>query len=139
MIREVVWSSVESPRRTRIKIHTDAKSDRVHRRWEVERCETGTWLRPRLVQVKEMKFAIMDYACAVGRIDDGTISADDIHHAPVFHRALFHLLRVQTLGVTSGDVASQSLSSRRAKLGCDTRLWVLKKRKYRRGALKNVA
>lgn len=100
---------------------------------------TLTWLRPRLVHMKEMGFAIIDHACAVRRIDDGTISADDIHLAPVFHRALFHLLRVQTLGVSSGDVASQSLSSRRAKLGCDARLWMFKKWQYRRGALKNVA
>jgi hypothetical protein len=55
---------------------------------------TLTWLHPRLVHVKEMRFAMIDHACAVRRVDDGAISADDIHHAPVFHRALFHLLRV---------------------------------------------
>jgi hypothetical protein len=98
-----------------------------------------TWLRPRLVRGKEMRLAIIYYTCAIRCIDDSTIGTDDIHDPPVFHRALFQFLRLQTLGVPSGDVASQSLSNRRAELGCDARLWVLKKRKYRRGALKNVA
>ena len=86
-----------------------------------------------------MRLAIMRHARAIRRIDDGTVGADDVHDAPVFHRTLFRFVRLQTLGVPRGDVASQSSCHGRAELGRDARLWTLKIREYRRGALKNVA
>ena len=105
-----------------------------------------TWLCPHLVHIKEMGFAIMSNARAVRSIQDGAIGADDIHDADApaasisffFQRALSHLVRLQALGITSGDMAPQSLRDRRTKLGRGARLRMFQERKYRRCALESI-
>src|SRR5579863_9094945 len=45
MVGELVRSSIESPRRTRIEIHANTESDRVQWRGEMKRCKSGAWNR----------------------------------------------------------------------------------------------
>jgi len=65
----------------------------------------------------------MPYEHAIRSIHDSAVGADDIHDAAVFQRTLSHFMWLQTLGITSGDVAPQPLRNRRTKLGRDTCLW----------------
>jgi hypothetical protein len=97
-----------------------------------------TWFCPWLVHAKEMGFAIMADARAVRSIHDSAVGADDIHDAPVFQRARPHFMRLQTLRITSGDVAPQPLRDRRTKQGRDPRLWMFQKWENRRCILKSV-
>ena len=85
-----------------------------------------------------MGFAMMADERAIRSIHDSAIGADDIRNAPVFQRTRSHFMRFQALRITSGDVAPQPLRDRRAKLGCDTRLWMFQERKDRRCVLKYI-
>jgi hypothetical protein len=85
-----------------------------------------------------MGFAMMAYACAIRSIHDSAVGADDIHDVPVFQRARSHFMWLQTLRITSGDVAPQPLRDRRTKQRRDARLWMLQEWKDRRCILKNV-
>ena len=97
-----------------------------------------TWFCPWLVRGIEMGFAIMADEHAIRAVHDGAVGADDIHDAPVFQRARSHLMWLQTLRITGGDVASQPLRDRRTKLRRDARLWMFQERKDRRCIFKNV-
>jgi len=66
----------------------------------------------------------MAYTRAIRSIHDCAVSADDINDAPVFQNARSHFVLLQTLRITSGDVALQLLRDRRTKLGRDARLWM---------------
>jgi len=82
---------------------------------------------------------MMADARAIRSIHDGAVGADDIHHAPVFQRARSHFMWLQTLRITSCDVAAQPLRDRRTKPGRDAGLWMFQEWKDRRCVLKNVA
>lgn len=71
-----------------------------------------------------MGFAIMADTRAIWSIHDSAVGADDINDAPVLRRARSHFMWLQTLRITSGDVAPQPLRDRRTKLGRDPRLWM---------------
>ena len=79
---------------------------------------------------------------AIRSIYDSAVGADDIHRddAPVFffQRARSHFMGLQTLRITSGDVAPQPLRDSRTKLGSDARLRMFQERKDRRCILKSV-
>jgi hypothetical protein len=77
-------------------------------------------------------------ARAIRTIHDSAVGADDIHDAPVFQRARSNLIWLQTLRITSGDVAPQPLRDRRTKLGRDARLWMFQEWKDHRRILKSV-
>jgi len=77
-------------------------------------------------------------ARAIRSIHDSAVGADDIHDAPVFQRARSHFMWLQTLRITSGDVAPQLLRRRRTKLGRDARLWMFQEWKDRRCILKSI-
>lgn len=77
-------------------------------------------------------------ARAIRSIHDSAVGADDIHDAPVFQRARSHFIWLQTLRITSGDVAPQPLRDRRTKPGRDARLWMFQEWKDSRRILKSV-
>ena len=52
MFGELVWPSVESPRRSRVEVHANGESDRVERRWEVKRYKSGAWMGEKGVGLK---------------------------------------------------------------------------------------
>lgn len=52
MFGELVRPSVESPRRSRVEVHANGESDRVERRWEVKRYESGAWMGEKGVGLK---------------------------------------------------------------------------------------
>jgi hypothetical protein len=85
-----------------------------------------------------MGFAIMADARAIRSIHDSAAGADNIHDAPVFQRARPHFMWLQTLRITSCDVAPQPLRDRRTKLGRNARLWMFQERKDRRCILECV-
>jgi hypothetical protein len=97
-----------------------------------------TWFRPWLVHAEEMGFAIMADERAIRSIHDGAVGADDIHNAPVFQRARPHFVWLQTLRITTGDVAPQPLRDGRTKLRRDARLRMFQEWEDRRCILKNV-
>ena len=85
-----------------------------------------------------MGFAMVADERAIRSVHDSAVGADDIRDAPVFQRARSHFVWLQTLRITSGDVAPQPLRDIRTKLGRDARLRVFQERKDRRRILKNV-
>jgi len=86
-----------------------------------------------------MRFAVIADARAVRPVHDGAVGADDVDDAPVFYRALLHLVRFQALGVPRGDVALQLPRDGRAEPGRDARLRVLQEWEYRGRTLESVA
>ena len=85
-----------------------------------------------------MGFTMMADERAIRSIHDSAVGADDVRDAPVFQRSRSHFMWLQTLRITSGDVAPQPLRDIRTKLGRDARLRVFQERKDRRRILKNV-
>jgi hypothetical protein len=85
-----------------------------------------------------MGFAIMADERAIRSIHDGAVGADDIRSAPVLQRARSHLMWLQTLRITGGDVAPQPLRDGRTKSGRDARPWMFQEWEDRRCVLKNV-